>query len=158
MAGITAQSRTMYRLLDAEGENRERRDQLIDPRYQKSELLVSGPNQLWSWDITSLRGAGEVKIRTPVFLYLILDPVQPLCHRLAGLSHRETVGLGQTAYRNSCEKQKIVPGQLTIRVVRTHGPSHVSDDNPFAEAHFKTMKHLLTTRAPRSSGPRRTRA
>jgi putative transposase len=62
--------RTMYRLLEAEGESRERRDQLIRPAYAKPELLATGPNQLWSWDITKLRG--PVKW-TFYYLYVILD-------------------------------------------------------------------------------------
>ncbi len=71
--------RTMYRLLDAEGENRERRDQLIHPPYKKPELLASGPNQLWSWDITKLRGPVKWS-----FYYLYCDPrrLQPLRYRL----------------------------------------------------------------------------
>ena len=45
-------TRTMYRILEQEGESRERRDQLVHPAYQKPELLATAPNQLWSWDIT----------------------------------------------------------------------------------------------------------
>ena len=62
--------RTMYRLLDAEGENRERRDQLIHPPYRKPELLATAPNQLWSWDITKLRGPVKWSF---YYLYVILD-------------------------------------------------------------------------------------
>jgi putative transposase len=60
----------MYRLLDAGGENRERRDQLIHPPYRKPELLATGPNQLWSWDITKLRGPVKSSF---YYLYVILD-------------------------------------------------------------------------------------
>jgi putative transposase len=61
--------RTMYRLLDAEGENRERRDQLIHPPYKKPELLASGPNQLWSWEIIQTARSGEVEL-----LLSVCDP------------------------------------------------------------------------------------
>ena len=49
-------TRTMYRILEQEGESRERREQRIHPPYKKPELLATGPNQVWSWDITKLRG------------------------------------------------------------------------------------------------------
>ena len=62
--------RTMYRILQQEGESRERRDQLVHPAYQKPELLATAPNQLWSWDITKL--LGPVKW-TYFYLYVILD-------------------------------------------------------------------------------------
>lgn len=149
--------RTMYRLLDAEGENRERRDQLIHPPYKKPELLASGPNQLWSWDITKLRGPVKWSF---YYLYVILDVFS---RYVTGwmISYRETAGLARQLIENSCEKQNIVPGQLTIHadrgssmtskslallladlgVVKTHSRPHVSDDNPFSEAHFKTMKY-----------------
>src|ERR1019366_1839971 len=62
--------RTMYRLLEQDGETRERRDQLTHPPYQKPELLATAPNQLWSWDITKLKGAAKW---TYFYLYVILD-------------------------------------------------------------------------------------
>ena len=149
--------RTMYRLLDAEGENRERRDQLIHPPYQRPELLASGPNQLWSWDITKLQRPCEME-----FLLPVRDPrcLQPLCHRLDDLLPRNC-WLGQTAHRKLVRKAEDCAGQLTIHadrgssmtskslallladlgVVKTHSRPHVSDDNPFSEAHFKTMKY-----------------
>ncbi len=157
MAGITAPIRTMYRLLDAEGENRERRDQLIHPPYKKPELLASGPNQLWSWDITKLRGPVKWSF---YYLYVILDVFS---RYVTGwmIAYRETASLAKQLIENSCQKQKIEPGHLTIHadrgssmtskslallladlgVVKTHSRPHVSDDNPFSEAHFKTMKY-----------------
>jgi putative transposase len=147
----------MYRLLDAGGENRERRDQLIHPPYRKPELLATGPNQLWSWDITKLRGPVKWSF---YYLYVILDVFS---RYVTGwmISYRETAGLAKQLIENSCEKQRITPGQLTIHadrgsamtskslallladlgVVKTHSRPHVSDDNPFSEAHFKTMKY-----------------
>jgi putative transposase len=149
--------RTMYRLLDAEGENRERRDQLIHPPYQKPELLATGPNQLWSWDITKLRGPVKWSF---YYLYVILDVFS---RYVTGwmIAYRETAGLAKELIEQSCDQQKITPGQLTIHadrgaamtskslallladlgVVKTHSRPHVSDDNPFSEAHFKTLKY-----------------
>ena len=63
-------TRTMYRILEQEGESRERRDQLVHPAYHKPELLATAPNQLWSWDITKLRGPAKW---TYFYLYVILD-------------------------------------------------------------------------------------
>jgi putative transposase len=149
--------RTMYRLLEAEGENRERRDQLIHPPYRKPELLATGPNQLWSWDITKLRGPVKWSF---YYLYVILDVFS---RYVTGwmIAYRETAGLAKQLIEHSCEKQQIAAGQLTIHadrgssmtskslallladlgVVKTHSRPHVSDDNPFSEAHFKTMKY-----------------
>jgi putative transposase len=149
--------RTMYRLLDAEGENRERRDQLIHPPYRKPELLATGPNQLWSWDITKLRGPVKWSF---YYLYVILDVFS---RYVTGwmIAYRETAGLAKQLIEHSCLKQQIIPGQLTIHadrgssmtskslalllgdlgVVKTHSRPHVSDDNPFSEAHFKTLKY-----------------
>jgi len=149
--------RTMYRLLEAEGESRERRDQLVHPPYRKPELLATGPNQLWSWDITKLQGPVKWSY---FYLYVILDVFS---RYVTGwmVAYRETAGLARQLIEHSCRKQNIAPGQLTIHadrgsamtskslallladlgVVRTHSRPHVSDDNPFSEAHFKTMKY-----------------
>jgi putative transposase len=147
----------MYRLLEKEGENRERRDQLIHPPYRKPELLATGPNQLWSWDITKLRGPVKWSF---YYLYVILDVFS---RYVTGwmIAYRETAGLAKQLIEHSCEKQQIAAGQLTIHadrgssmtskslallladlgVIKTHSRPHVSDDNPFSEAHFKTMKY-----------------
>jgi putative transposase len=149
--------RTMYRLLDAAGENRERRDQLIHPPYGKPELLATGPNQLWSWDITKLRGPVKWSF---YYLYVILDVFS---RYVTGwmIADRETASLAKQLIGHSCKQQGIVPGQLKLHadrgssmtskslallladlgVVKTHSRPHVSDDNPFSEAHFKTMKY-----------------
>jgi putative transposase len=149
--------RTMYRLLAAEGENRERRDQLRRPSYAKPELLATGPNQLWSWDITKLRG--PVKW-TYYSLYVILDVFS---RYVTGwmIAYRESADLAKQLIEDSCEKQNITPGQLTIHadrgssmtsrsvallladlgIVKTHSRPHVSDDNPYSESHFKTLKY-----------------
>ena len=149
--------RTMYRLLEAEGENRERRDQLVHPPYRKPELLATEPNQLWSWDITKLRGPVKWSF---YYLYVILDVFS---RYVTGwmIAYRETAALAKELIEQSCVQQKIAPGQLTIHadrgaamtskslalfladlgVVKTHSRPHVSDHNPFSEAHFKTMKY-----------------
>ena len=149
--------RTMYRLLAARGENRERRDQLAHPPYQKPELLATGPNQLWSWDITKLRG--PVKW-TFYYLYVILDVFS---RYVVGwmVAYRESSTLAQRLIEHSCRSQHIQPGQLTIHadrgssmkskpvallmadlgVLKTHSRPHVSNDNPFSESQFRTMKY-----------------
>lgn len=149
--------RTMYRLLDAQGESRERRGQLVHPPYQKPELLATGPNQLWSWDITKLRG--PVKW-TFYYLYVILDVFS---RYVVGwmLAYRETATLAERLIEHASRSQHIQPGQLTLHadrgswmksktvamlladrgVVRTHSRPHVADDNPFSEAWFHTLKY-----------------
>ena len=149
--------RTMYRLLASQGESRERRNQLVHPSYSKPELLASGPNQLWSWDITKLRG--PVKW-TFYYLYVILDVFS---RYVVGwmIAYRETAELAKRLIEHACRQQSIAPGQLTIHadrgssmtsrsvallladlgVVKTHSRPHVCDDNPYSEAQFKTMKY-----------------
>jgi putative transposase len=148
---------TMYRILNQEGEVKERRNQLRHPPYRKPELLATGPNQVWSWDITKL--LGPVKW-TYFYLYVILD----IYSRYAVgwmVAHRESAGLAERFIRETCDKQGIVAGQLTIHadrgssmkskpvallladlgVTKTHSRPHVSNDNPFSESQFKTLKY-----------------
>ncbi len=149
--------RTLYRLLESEGETRERRDQLVHPPYWKPELLATAPNQLWSWDITKLPGPAKW---TYFYLYVILDVFS---RYVVGwmIANREGKELARQFIAESCEKQKIVPGQLTVHagrggpmtskpvtflladlgVLKTHSRPHVSNDNPFSESQFKTMKY-----------------
>ena len=86
--------RTMYRILDSQGEVRERRDQLVHPAYTKPELLATGPKQLWSWDITKLLGPAKW---TYFYLYVILDVFSRYVVGLDGRGWRK-LGAGQTAY------------------------------------------------------------
>src|SRR5665811_101764 len=97
--------RTMYRLLAAEGESRERRDQLTHPAYTKHELLATAPNQLWSWDITKLMGPAKW---TYFYLYVILDVFS---RYVVGwmVAHRETAALAQQLIAETIAKQGIVP-------------------------------------------------
>lgn len=149
--------RTMYRILQEQGEVRERRNQLSHPVYHKPELLATGPNQVWSWDITKLKG--PVKW-TYYYLYVILD----LFSRYAVgwmLASRECNTLAQKLIEQSCQKQSIGPNQLIIHsdrgpsmsskpvallladlgVIKSHSRPHVSNDNPYSEAQFKTLKY-----------------
>jgi putative transposase len=149
--------RTMYRILAEAGETRERRDQLVHPAYQKPELLATGPNQLWSWDITKL--LGPVKW-TYYYLYVILDVFS---RYVVGwmVADGESAELAKRLIGDSCGKQAIGAGQLTIHadrgssmtskpvaflmadlgITKTHSRPHVSDDNPYSESQFRTLKY-----------------
>lgn len=149
--------RTMYRILHEHAEVRERRRQLRHPRYQAPELLATQPNQLWSWDITKLKG--PVKW-TYYYLYVILDVFSRyVVGWLAAC--RESATLAQRLMAETCARQGIAPDQLTIHADRgpamlaksvallladlgidkSHSRPHVSNDNPFSESQFKTLKY-----------------
>ena len=149
--------RTMYRILSEHGEVRERRNQLRHPNYQKPELVAEAPNQVWSWDITKLRG--PVKW-TYFYLYVILDIFS---RYVTGwmLARRESAELARRLISESCLKQNIEADQLTIHadrgssmrsksvallladlgITKTHSRPYVSNDNPYSESQFKTMKY-----------------
>ena len=150
-------SRTMYRVLDEHTEVRERRDQLRHPAYAKPELLATGPNQVWSWDITKLLGPTKW---TYYYLYVMLDIFS---RYVVGwlIAERESGSLAELLIAEACTKQQIARDQLTIHadnggpmiakpvtllmtdlgVLPSHSRPHVSNDNPFSEAQFKTMKY-----------------
>lgn len=150
-------ARTMYRLLAAAGEVRERRRQRRHPEYKRPELLATAPNQVWSWDVTWLRG--PVKGRY-YFLYVLLD-IYSRCVVGWTLARRENAEIAVQLVRETCRKQDIQPDQLTIHadrgavptaadladlyralgIERSHSRPHVSDDNPYSEAQFKTVKY-----------------
>jgi putative transposase len=152
--------RTMYRILKGAHEVRERRNQLRHPVYAKPELLATQPNEVWSWDITKLLGPAKW---TYFYLYVILDIFS---RYVVGwmVAERESATLAQRLIEETCDKQGIQPAQLTIHadrgtamtsksvallmadlgVTRTHSRPHVSDDNPYSEAQFKTMKYHPT--------------
>jgi putative transposase len=149
--------RTMYRILAENHEVRERRAQLRHPRYAAPELLATAPNQLWSWDITKLLGPAKW---TYFYLYVILDVFS---RYVVGwmVADRETAALAERLIAETCDRQKIARGQLTIHadrgssmrskpvallladlgVTKTHSRPHVSNDNPFSESQFKTLKY-----------------
>jgi len=149
--------RTMYRILKENAQVKERRRQLQHPRYQAPELLATRPNQLWSWDITKLKG--PVKW-TYFYLYVILDVFSRyVVGWMAAL--RESATLAQRLIAQTCERQGIAQEQLTIHADRgpamiaksvallladlgigkTHSRPHVSNDNPYSESQFKTLKY-----------------
>jgi len=149
--------RTMYRILDEHAEVRERRNQLRHPQHAKPELLATGPNQVWSWDITKL--LGPVKW-TYFYLYVILDIFS---RYVVGwmIAEREAAALAQELVGQTCQKQGIQAGQLILHadrgspmiarslamlladlgVTKSHSRPQVSDDNPYSEAQFKTLKY-----------------
>jgi putative transposase len=149
--------RTMYRILDDAQEVKERRNQVRRPAYVKPELLATQPNQLWSWDITKLLGPAKW---TYFYLYVILDVFS---RYVVGwmVAPRESAALAERLIAATCATQGITPGQLTLHadrgssmrskpvallladlgVVKTHSRPHVSNDNPFSEAQFKTLKY-----------------
>ena len=150
-------TRTMYRILQEDGATRERRDQLTHPLYHKPELLATAPNQLWSWDITKLRG--PVKW-TYFYLYVILDVFS---RYVVGwvVAPREGAELATKLIAETCEKQKIQRDQLSLHadrgsamrskpvallladlsVTKTHSRPYTSNDNPYSESQFRTMKY-----------------
>lgn len=149
--------RSMYRILQQSHEVRERRNQLRHPAYKKPELLATGPNQVWSWDITKLRGPITW---TYFYLYVILDIFS---RYVTGwlLAHAENAALASTLVHQACEQQGIKSGQLIIHddrgpamtaltfgqklqslgVTQSFSRPHVSNDNPFSESAFKTLKY-----------------
>ena len=150
-------TRTMYRILKKHGEVRERRNQLLRPNYQKPELLATASNQIWSWDITKLKGPAKW---TYFYLYVILDIFS---RYVVGwmVAHREQAVLAQRLIADSCQKQAIKPEQLVIHadrgssmtskpvafllsdlgITKSHSRPYVSNDNPYSESQFKTLKY-----------------
>jgi putative transposase len=148
---------TMYRILKGHKQVRERRNQLRHPVYSKPELLASGPKQLWSWDLTKLRGPAKW---TYYYLYTILDVYSRYVPGWL-IAERESAQLAEQLIAETCAKQGIEPGQLTLHadrgssmtsktvalllaalgVTKTHSRPRVSNDNPYSESHFKTMKY-----------------
>lgn len=149
--------RTMYRLLESRNELRERRDQLRHPKYAKPELLATRPNEVWSWDISKIRGPRK---GVGYHLYVILD-IFSRCVVGWLVADRETSSLARELIRATLEKQGISRDSLTIHadrgssmvskpvalllselgITKSHSRPYTSNDNPFSEAHFKTLKY-----------------
>ena len=149
--------RTMHRILAENAEARDRRNQLRHPRYEKPELLATQPNELWSWDITKLLGPAKW---THYHLYVVMDVFS---RYITGwlVAERESGGLAKQLMRETCERQGVEPDQLTVHsdrggamksktlaqiyadlgVTKTHSRPRVSNDNPFSESQFKTLKY-----------------
>src|SRR5712692_2058199 len=153
-----ASERTMYRLLAAaHGSVRERRNQLTHPAYAKPELLACRPNELWSWDISKLKGPAKW---TWFYLYVILDVFSRYAVGWT-VQHRETAEIARALIAQATEQQQIEPGTLTVHadrgsamrskpvaflladlgVLKTHSRPYTSTDNPYSEAQFKTLKY-----------------
>ena len=149
--------RTMYRILADADQVRERRDQLRHPVYSAPQLLATAPNQVWSWDITKLLGPVKWSY---FYLYVVLDIFS---RYVVGwmLAERESGLLASRLIDDTCAKQLIKPDQLTLHsdrgpsmksgllaglladlgVTKTHSRPHVSNDNPFSESQFRTLKY-----------------
>ena len=149
--------RTMYRILARKAAIRERRDQLRHPEYTRPELLATGPNQLWSWDITNLKGPHKW---TYYHLYVLMDVWS---RKVVGwmVAERESSTLAVELIRQSCKREGISRDQLTVHadrgssmrskpvaflladlgVTKTHSRPYTSTDNPYSEAQFKTLKY-----------------
>jgi len=148
--------RTMYRILSRNNQNVQRRQRTAN-NYQRPELLATRVNQLWSWDITKLKGP---KKWTYYYLYKIMD----VWSRYAVgwmVAYRESAELAQVLISETCLKQSISRDQLTLHadrgssmksnavgqlladlgVTKTHSRPHVSNDNPYSESAFKTLKY-----------------
>lgn len=150
--------RTMYRYLNQEhGSVKERRHQVQRPNYKKPELLAIAPNEVWSWDITKLKCENKW---TYFYLYVIMDIYS---RYVVGwmVAYSEQTALAKRLIEETCIKQNIQPGQLTLHadrgssmkskgvsellvdlgVIKTHSRPHVSNDNPYSESNFKTLKY-----------------
>ena len=150
-------SRTMYRFLAQANEIHERRNQLRHPAYARPELLATRPNEVWSWDITKLLGPAKW---TYYYAYVILDIFS---RYVVGwmVAYRERASLAERLISETCRKQGIAPGQLTLHadhgssmtskpvafllsdlgVTKTHSRPYTSSDNPFSESQFRTLKY-----------------
>lgn len=149
--------RSMYRILQDFAEVRERRNQRQHPVYRKPELLAEGPNQVWSWDITKLRGPAKW---THFALYTVIDIFSRF---IVGwmIAEHESAELAKQLIATAAANQHIQPEQLTLHadngkpmkaktlalllsdlgIEKSHSRPYVSDDNPFSEAQFKTVKY-----------------
>ncbi len=149
--------RTMYRILEEHGEVRERRNQLRHPEYKKPQLLATRPNEVWSWDITKLLGARKW---SHFHLYVILDIFS---RYVVGwlLAERESSALAKRLIEETIEKQGVCEAELSLHsdrgpsmgskpvaqlladlgVTKSHSRPHTSNDNPFSESQFKTLKY-----------------
>ena len=149
---------TMYRLLaSCHGGVRERRAQLSHPPYARPELLATGPNEVWSWDISKLKGPATWNC---FHLYVILDVFSRYCVGWT-VQQRESAELAKALIGQAVEQQQITPGRLTVHadrgsamrskpvaflladlgVLKTHSRPYTSSDNPYSEAQFKTLKY-----------------
>ena len=151
-------TRTMYRILAAHhGGVRERRNQLTHPAYNKPELLPERPNELWSWDVSKLKGPAKW---TWFYLYVILDVFSRYIVAWT-VQYRETAQIATALIEQATDQQQITPKILTLHadrggpmrskpvaflladlgVTKTHSRPYTSSDNPYSESNFKTLKY-----------------
>jgi putative transposase len=151
-------TRTMYRILAAHhGGVRERRAQLTHPAYAKPELLAQHPNELWSWDVSKLKGPAKW---TWFYLYVILDVFSRYIVAWT-VQYRENAQLAAALIEQAACQQQITPEILTLHadrgapqrakpvaflladlgITKTHSRPYTSSDNPYSEANFKTLKY-----------------
>ena len=152
-----ASVRTFYRVLAASGQSQQRRNQLIHPAHAKPELLATGPNQVWSWDITRLRGSLKWQF---FYLYVLIDIFS---RYVVGwlVAGAENAGLAAALIEETCDKYGVARDSLILHsdrgspmrakttaellvdlgVAASFSRPRVSNDNPFSEAHFKTLKY-----------------
>jgi len=148
---------TMYRVLRAADEVHERRRQASHPATVKPELVASGPNRVWSWDITKLLGPEKW---TYYHLYVIIDIYSRYVPGWL-LATRESAELAERFIAETIRKHNVAADQLTIHadrgtsmasktvallladlgVTKSHSRPHCSNDNPYSEAQFKTLKY-----------------
>jgi len=148
---------TMYRLLHSDAATRERRAIRRHPLYARPELLATAPRQVWSWDITKLRGPQPGVWYN---LYVVLDIFSRMIVGFL-VAEREDASLAEILIADACTRERIVPQQLTVHadrgapmtsklvaellldlgVTRSHSRPSVSNDNPYSEAQFKTLKY-----------------
>lgn len=152
-----ASASTFYRILGAEGQLHERRAIATHPARVKPELLATTPNELWSWDITKLPGPAKW---TWFNLYLVLDVFSRFIVAWE-VATRESAAIAKALFSVAAHEQGVRPGQLHVHadggppmkarslallfadlgISKSHSRPHVSNDNPFSEAHFKTLKY-----------------
>jgi putative transposase len=148
---------TMYRLLRKRGEINERRKQRTHVPAQRPELLATGPNQVWSWDITKLKGP---RTWTYFHLFVVIDVFSRFVVGWC-ISNKSNAHIAEAVLQDAIVREKVKPGELTIHadnggemtsitvaellsdlgVIKSHSRPHTSNDNPFSESHFKTMKY-----------------
>ncbi|MGA9420129.1 MAG: IS3 family transposase [Candidatus Cybelea sp.] len=152
-----ASASTFYRILRAHGQVHERRAIATHPARIKPELVTTAPNQLWSWDVTKLPGPAKW---TWFSLYLVLDVFS---RYIVGweIATTESTAIAKALFRDAFREQGVLPGQLHIHadggammkakslallfadlgISKSHSRPHTSNDNPYSEAHFKTLKY-----------------
>lgn len=152
-----ASASTIYRVLRAAGQVHERRAMATHPPRIKPELVTTAPNELWSWDVTKLAGPAKWQWFS---LYLILDVFSRF---IVGweVASTESTAIAKELFREAAREQGVTPGQLHVHadggsmmkakslallfadlgISKSHSRPHVSNDNPYSEAHFKTLKY-----------------